>query len=393
MPVSDSSVVMNRCSHEYEDDLSGLLVIDKPKGMISKDVSRILQKRVLPRKVRLGHVGSLDPLAQGVLPVTVGRATRLQPYILDSLKTYFVTVVFGFQTDTLDVTGTRTETQIHPPYITVEAANRVLKSFEGEHIQAPPLYSAVKYKGRRLYEYARAGRGHEVDLASLARSVHIHHIRLIQFSEVSCDHLDLRDHMSRDHLPLQTMDFVVECSKGTYVRSICDTMGHNLGVPTTMMALRRQKTGGVDETQAISVAELVRDPHQLGSALIPMVEIPLSMPRVSVSMHVSHRLRLGQRVRFEVDLDDPCSHPSLCPQLLPSSSGEPVSWHVLVHTQKPSDCLVVDEQCQVVCVGQLMISPTLRSRYERVVSTEDMEDMENEEGQKIHMVLKQKRGL
>ena len=305
-------VVIAERSDLDETNLHGLLVLNKPKGMISKDVSRVLHRRVFTHKVRMGHVGSLDPLAEGVLPMTIGAATRLQNYILDSHKSYDVVMVFGFQTDTMDVTGVPTSplALADVPPITPCHAQQVLAALRGKLRQVPPLYSAVKYKGQPLYKWARTGRAHEVDLTRLAREVEIFELTLIKLGSVSSSHADFA-HCQNHGLPdqMQTMAFRVECSKGTYIRSICDTIGRILGQPATMLALTRLKTGGVELAQALTLDELIAEPHLVSSALIPLADIPLGLPRLELSVPYALRFTQGQRLVFEVDLAAPESDP------------------------------------------------------------------------------------
>ena len=305
-------VVIAERSDLDETNLHGLLVLNKPKGMISKDVSRVLHRRVFTHKVRMGHVGSLDPLAEGVLPMTIGAATRLQNYILDSHKSYDVVMVFGFQTDTMDVTGVPTSpvALADAPSITPCHAQQVLAALRGKLRQVPPLYSAVKYKGQPLYKWARTGRAHEVDLTRLAREVEIFELTLIKLGSVSSSHADFA-HCQSHGLPdrMQTMAFRVECSKGTYIRSICDTIGRILGQPATMLALTRLKTGGVELAQALTLDELIAEPHLVSSALIPLADIPLGLPRLELSAQYALRFTQGQRLVFAVDLAAPESDP------------------------------------------------------------------------------------
>lgn len=197
--------------------MNGLVLLDKPQGLTSFTAASIM-KRAYGTK-RVGHTGTLDPLATGVLPVLVGRATRLCSYILESDKRYLASVKLGITTDTLDITGkVLTETT---PKVTKEQLIEALKKFKGTISQVPPMYSAIRVDGKHLYDIAREGG--EVERA--AREVTIHKIELLSFSGEEF-----------------TID--VTCSKGTYIRTLADDIGKAVGCGAAMTALRRIETAG-----------------------------------------------------------------------------------------------------------------------------------------------------
>lgn len=197
--------------------MNGLVLLDKPQGLTSFTAASIM-KRAYGTK-RVGHTGTLDPLATGVLPVLVGRATRLCSYILESDKRYVASVKLGITTDTLDITGkVLTETT---PKVTKEQLIETLEKFKGTISQVPPMYSAIRVDGKHLYDIAREGG--EVERA--AREVTIHKIELLSFSGEEF-----------------TIDVI--CSKGTYIRTLADDIGRALGCGATMTSLRRIETAG-----------------------------------------------------------------------------------------------------------------------------------------------------
>lgn len=197
--------------------MNGLVLIDKPEGMTSFTAASIM-KRAFNTK-RVGHTGTLDPLATGVLPVLIGRATRLTSFILESDKRYIATVRLGITTDTLDITGTvLSESKV---CVTREELEKVLDSFLGEYMQMPPMYSAIRINGQRLYDLAR--KGEEAERS--ARLVKIKELQLLEFDGVN-------------------FKIDVTVSKGTYIRSLADDIGKKLGCGATMTALRRTKTAG-----------------------------------------------------------------------------------------------------------------------------------------------------
>lgn len=199
-------------------DLNGLLVIDKPAGMTSHDV--VGRVRRLAGMKRVGHGGTLDPFATGVLVVAVGRATRMLQYVQDSEKRYRAHVVLGAATDTADVDGVLTDTGEREDWPSAEEVAAVVTSFIGEIEQIPPAYSAIKVGGRKLYELARAGE--HVDVPK--RTVTVHAIDIINYDP-----------------PDLVLD--IQCGKGTYVRSIARDIGAILGTKAYCHGLRRTSSG------------------------------------------------------------------------------------------------------------------------------------------------------
>ena len=196
--------------------MTGILNINKPAGWTSHDVVAKLRRALGER--RIGHGGTLDPMATGVLPVFVGRATRAVEFMERADKAYLAGVRFGIVTDTQDTTGTVLESRGGRPE---EAeVHRVLESFRGEMQQLPPLYSAIKVDGRKLYQYARAGKEVERE----ARSITLHEVEALGYEG-------------------EDYRFRVVCSKGTYIRTICHDLGQALGCGGAMSALTRLRAG------------------------------------------------------------------------------------------------------------------------------------------------------
>ena len=212
--------------------MNGLLIVDKPAGWTSHDV--VGKVRRLAEQRRVGHAGTLDPMATGVLVVLLGRATRAASYAEAQVKGYSAHIRFGLTTDTLDTEGNvLTETHIVPQLSDIEA---VLDRFRGQIEQIPPMYSAIKIGGKKLYEIARAGG----EVERKARAVNI--------TRLGCSG------------PLADGDFVldVECSKGTYIRSLCADIGEALGCGACMSALRRTYSGPFSAGEAYSLEEIER---------------------------------------------------------------------------------------------------------------------------------------
>ncbi len=210
--------------------LLGFVNIYKPKGLTSHDV--ISRLRRITHIKQIGHTGTLDPFAVGVLPVGIGKATKLFEY-LDDDKQYLATVQFGQNTDTYDIEGQVTKT--FDKKVTRAEVEIALKSFEGEIFQVPPIYSAIKVKGKKLYEYAREGKDVKIE----SRRVFIDKIELKEFDETN-----------------QSAKILIGCSKGTYIRSIAYDLGKMLGCGGYLTALERTKAGKFRFENSIKLEDL-----------------------------------------------------------------------------------------------------------------------------------------
>jgi tRNA pseudouridine55 synthase len=265
--------------------MDGVIVIDKPEGLTSHDVV-VAARRLLGEK-RIGHTGTLDPLATGVLPLACGRATRLVRFLSAAEKEYEATVLFGVTTDTLDVTGEEISRSGRvPPRETLVAA---LRSFAGEQLQVPPAYSAKKVAGRRAYELAR--RDEPVALDPVR--VRVSRLELLEYGNDRC----------RVRLT---------CSAGFYVRALVRDVGERCGTGATLEVLRRTRSGDFTLEEAIDLDTLgpVRDrtnpesriPNPgIETALIPMERLLPGFPAVTVTAEGLTRVSHGQHVR-PVDL-------------------------------------------------------------------------------------------
>ncbi len=208
----------------------GFLIINKPAGWTSYDVIEFLKKRFGLKKV--GHGGTLDPLATGILVVGIGKANRMLGLFMTSDKTYEITLRLGVRTDTQDITGKVLRDEPIPA-LTPEQFEKMLTEFRGEIVQILPKYSAVKYKGKPYYYYTRKG----VEIPVKSRRVVIHSIKVLKFE-----------------LPLIQME--VSCATGAYMRTLCDSLGEKVGCGGTLDALVRTQCGLVELSQALDVREL-----------------------------------------------------------------------------------------------------------------------------------------
>lgn len=254
--------------------LHGWFAIDKPLGLTSTQV--IGRVRRLTNANKIGHGGTLDPLASGILPIALGEATKTIPYIMDATKVYHFTVKWGEGRDTDDAEGEVCETSDRrPARAEVEAA---LPQFTGEIMQKPPAFSAIKVAGQRAYDLARGGE--EVDLA--ARTVRIDQLRIIDAPDDGPDF----------------MSFEMVCGKGTYVRSLARDLGHALGTCAYVSRLRRLRVGPFDEASSISLDKLEELLHSAPpEELILPVETALDdIPALAVTGAEAGRLRNGQDI-------------------------------------------------------------------------------------------------
>ncbi len=232
-------------------EISGILVVDKPIGPTSFDVVRKVRHALQADKA--GHTGTLDPLATGVLPVCLGEATKIAQFITERDKAYDAVVKLGIETDTLDAQGKVTATAAVPA-LDEKVLEAALAKFRGPQLQTPPMYSAVKVGGKRLYELARAGE--EVERA--ARPVTVLELKLIDFTA--------------DELTLH-----VECSKGFFVRTLAQELGRVLGCGAHLKALRRTRSGVFTLARAVPLQVLIDkgvQPNQLVSIEEALVELP-----------------------------------------------------------------------------------------------------------------------
>lgn len=213
--------------------MNGILNIFKPMGMSSFDVVRVVKKVAKTGKV--GHTGTLDPEATGVLPICIGRATKIIDYIMDSEKVYEVTFKLGIRTTTYDLEGEVLEERDTSNLSDNDILN-VIKEFIGEYTQVPPMYSALKQNGVRLYELARKG----IEVEREGRLINIYNIE-----DINIDN------------PYVSMK--VTCSKGTYIRSLCYDIGEKLGVFATMTKLNRSKTSVFSQENSININDLTEE--------------------------------------------------------------------------------------------------------------------------------------
>ena len=256
--------------------MNGVLNIFKPKGMSSFDAVRVVKKVAGTGKV--GHTGTLDPEATGVLPICIGKATKIIDYIMDSEKVYEVTLKLGIRTTTYDLEGEVLEER-DPSHLTEEEILNAINSFKGEYSQIPPMYSALKQNGVRLYELARKG----IEVERKGRLVNIYNLEDIKINN-----------------PYISMK--VTCSKGTYIRSLCYNIGEKLGVFATMTQLNRAKTSVFSQEKSININELTKE--NINDYILSMEEALEKYDKIIINKKYVKLLVNGVRVadgRFTKD--------------------------------------------------------------------------------------------
>ena len=261
-------------------ELNGIIVIDKPGNISSAGVVRLVKKTLNAEKV--GHAGTLDPFAEGVLVCCLNRATRLAGFLLHGKKKYAAELKLGEETDTQDFSGTVVSTA-KPVEVTPQTIKTVFKKFEGPIKQLPPVYSALKHKGVPLYKLARRGK----PVQKPPRCVRIYDITLQEFAP-----------------PL--IRFEVTCSAGTYIRTLGADIGKSLGCGGHLTALKRLESSGFALSQAISIPELekLRNTTKLSERIIRMSDALPDMLQFRAGTQLAEKLRHGKKI-LASDLTDP----------------------------------------------------------------------------------------
>ncbi|MCU6707150.1 tRNA pseudouridine(55) synthase TruB [Paenibacillus sp. J5C_2022] len=256
--------------------MDGVLAVWKPEGWTSHDV--VAKVRRIVRMKRIGHTGTLDPMVTGVLPLCLGRATRVVEYMQERPKSYEAVLKLGVATDTEDMTGTVLEEQ-PVTGLSEYTVREVLQRFLGEVEQVPPMYSAVKVDGKRLYELARAGQTVE----RKARIVRIHDISLLK-TELDKNYPEIA--------------FAVTCSKGTYIRTLCVDIGKALGVPAAMVKLVRTMSGGLTQADCLTIEQIeaLHGSGELDKHLIAPDQAVSHLAEVTLSSQLAEKALRGIKI-------------------------------------------------------------------------------------------------
>jgi tRNA pseudouridine55 synthase len=264
--------------------MNGILPLWKPRGMTSHDC--VFKLRKLLRTKKVGHTGTLDPEVSGVLPICIGRATKIAEYITSAGKTYEGEVTLGSSTTTEDAWGKVVETkQVEKP-IDRSRVQEVLNNLTGEITQTPPMYSAVKVNGKRLYEYARKG----IEVERPSRKVHIQQLELLnEWTELDGKY--------------PAFTFKVSCSKGTYVRTLAVEIGEQLGYPAHMSALTRTRSASFTQADCFTleqVGEYVQS-ERAADLLLPLESGLSHLPKMAISDTLAEKVKNGARLQEPED--------------------------------------------------------------------------------------------
>ncbi|MGL4652903.1 tRNA pseudouridine(55) synthase TruB [Cetobacterium sp.] len=256
--------------------MEGIIVIDKPIGITSFDVIRVLRRNLKER--RIGHTGTLDPLATGILVICVGRATKLAQDIEGYEKEYVADLELGFKTDTYDIEG-KVLDRVENFNISDEAFGKALETFKGDIKQVPPMYSAIKVDGKKLYELAREG----VEIERKARDVSITNLDVISFDGIKAK---------------------INCtvSKGTYIRSLIYDLGEKLGTFATMTGLRRTRVGKEDLDRSFTLESIEKMVAENDFSFLISVEDYFKFPRTDIEDETDLKLFVnGQRCKKRIN--------------------------------------------------------------------------------------------
>ncbi|MFB3786558.1 MAG: tRNA pseudouridine(55) synthase TruB [bacterium] len=248
-------------------EINGVLNINKPAGLTSHDVVDVIRK--VSHVKRVGHTGTLDPMATGVLPICIGKATKIQQFLIAQDKEYSVNMRLGLITDTQDTTGAVVEELPVPPLVPGDIES-VFARFRGEQLQVPPMVSAKHHKGERLYELARRG----VEVKRDPCKIHIHELTL-------------------ESVDLPVIRFRVICGKGTYIRTLCHDLGQALGSGAAMSGLVRVRCGAFHIDQSIALDEL-QFPGDVLPRIVSLNEALSSLPSVMVGSEGKASLHCGR---------------------------------------------------------------------------------------------------
>lgn len=233
--------------------MNGIIIINKPKGCTSHDIVYKIKKMF---NEKVGHTGTLDPMAEGVLPILIGKGTLVSKYLINHDKKYIVKLQLGIKTDTADSEGKIVEeSEVNNELLNKEDIEKLLKNFIGKQEQIPPIYSAIKVNGKKLYEYAR--KGQEVDLKP--RQIEIYDIKLIRYS-----------------VEEKQIEFEVFCGKGTYIRSLCEDIAKKFGTVGYMKSLKRIQVGNFKIGDSITIDEIeknINNEEFIKSKIIPIEKL------------------------------------------------------------------------------------------------------------------------
>ena len=263
--------------------MNGIIIINKEKEYTSNDVVRIVKKLL---KEKVGHLGTLDPNATGVLPLLIGDATKISKYLINHDKEYEATLKFGEKRETADIEGKVVEIKnVSTEQLKKENIEKVLKTFIGIQNQIPPIYSAIKVNGKKLYEYARKGQEVKIN----PRKIEIYDINLKSINEKE-----------------KQIVFNVKCSKGTYIRSLCEDIAEKLNTVGYMKDLSRISVGEFNIKDSITIKELENNINNKNYSILKDIENILEFPKISLKNQDLNKYLNGVSININEDFNGPC---------------------------------------------------------------------------------------
>lgn len=269
--------------------MDGILIIDKPAGITSHDV--VARCRRILKTKRIGHTGTLDPFATGVVVILVEKATRLAQFLDKDAKEYEAIARFGFETDTGDRTGSPKSEVQSPKSVLLGEIEVVLPEFRGEIWQTPPMYSAKKIEGKKLYELARKG----IEIERKAVKVNIYNLEVTE-------ELENKELTNDSRLKTQDFGLKVSCSAGTYIRTLAEDIGKKIGIGAHLAELRRTRAGKLSIENAVTLEkleEIVKE-NKLGAILVSMNEAVSHLAEITLSENEITKIKNGMAFRKEL---------------------------------------------------------------------------------------------
>ena len=255
--------------------MNGIIVINKEKNWTSNDVVQKI-KGLFHEKV--GHTGTLDPLATGVIPILIGKGTQLSKYLINHDKEYIATIKLGYKTSTGDLEGNIVEQkEVLDGMLEKDHVNGVLKQFEGKITQIPPIYSAIKVNGKKLYEYARKSQNVEIP----SRNIEIYEIELISISKEDME-----------------ITYRVHCSKGTYIRTLCEDISEKLGTVGYMKELQRTRVGNFSIQNSLKITDM-NNSEKVQEKFITIEKFLENKEKLELSSENMKKFLNGVKIRFE----------------------------------------------------------------------------------------------
>ena len=247
----------------------GILIINKPQGYTSHDIVNIVKKALNTPKV--GHTGTLDPNATGVLPILIGKATKVSKYLIEHNKTYVAELALGEKSSTGDTEGEIIEKK-KVPLLNEEQIKQVLKSFEGKQMQTPPIYSSIKINGKKAYEYARKGQNIQLE----PRPIEIMKISFIKFEN-------------------NVLKYEVQCSKGTYIRVLCEDIAERLGTVGLMKNLCRTRVNEFDIEDSCKIEQIAKE------KIISIEKVCNIKPKIELDDKTKEKFLNGVKLNFNME--------------------------------------------------------------------------------------------